>query len=367
MILARRTAGTRRRGTGNTPPAGLAAGAGTGNTATPNVGGRAGVAAGTGTANAATVSTASQAFPAAGLAAGVATAPDPAPKVAVSAGNAAGTGVANAAVATSAQQTAATAGQASGTGAANAPTLTIGPRPTVAGGTGTAGAPTVTTDVPFPTANLEAWYKADAITGLTDGDLLTAWPDSSGNGYDTNQPFSTHAPAYKTGIANGKPVVRFSSARGDGVRSSAPTSAADQTLFAVVRPTGTSGTPVIRNPDVAALQLRLSSGKADLVRSGVAIIGTGATTLSTSNFTIICAAYSSATSWAIYLNGTADGSGSTAVTLTSGGVTNGVGSEGIFGGNPFDGDIAELITYSTVLGSTDRGTVTSYLQTKYAI
>lgn len=367
MILARRTAGTRRRGVGNTPHAGVAAGTGTGNAATPNVGGRASNAAGTGTASNATVSTASQAFPAAGLATGTGTVPDALAKVAVFAGNAAGTGTANNAAPTTAQQTNASAGNAAGTGAANAPTLAVGPRPTLAGATGAIGAPTVTTDVPLPTANIEVWYKADAITGLNDGDLLTAWPDSSGNGYVTNQPFSTHAPAYKTGIANGKPVVRFSSARGDGVRSSAPTSAANQTLFAVVRPTGTSGTPVIRCPDVAALLLRLSSGKADLVRSGVSIIGTGATTLSTSNFTIICATYSSATSWAIYLNGTADASGSTAVTLTSGGVTNGVGAEGIFGGNPFDGDIAELITYSAVLGSTDRGTVTSYLQTKYAI
>lgn len=367
MILARRTAGTRRRGADNTPHPGTGSGTGTGNPPLLAVAGAAAAAAGVGAAAAATVSTASQGSAAAGTGGGTGVVADGAAKLGVSAAAATGTGAANAAVATSAAQTSAAAGSASGTGAARTPAAAIITRPAAATGTGVANASTASTGNTPPTANMEVWYQADAITGLSDGDLLTAWPDSSGNGYVTDQPFSSHAPAYKTGIVNGKPVVRFSSTRGDAVRSSAPTSAAAQTLFAVLRPTGTSGMQSIRNPDVGALLLRLSSGKADLVRAGVAIIGTGTTTLSTANFTIICATFTAGSSWAIYLNGTADGSGTTSVTLTSAGVTNGVGSDGIFGGNSFDGDIAELITYSTVLGSTDRGTVTSYLSAKYAI
>jgi len=53
-----------------------------------------------------------------------------------------------------------------------------------------------------------AWYKADAITGLSDNDPIDTWPDSSGNGIDLTQT-STARPLYKTGIVNGLPVARF--------------------------------------------------------------------------------------------------------------------------------------------------------------
>ena len=53
-----------------------------------------------------------------------------------------------------------------------------------------------------------AWYKADAITGLSDGDPIDTWPDSSGNGRDLTQT-GTARPLYKTGIVNSLPVARF--------------------------------------------------------------------------------------------------------------------------------------------------------------
>lgn len=53
-----------------------------------------------------------------------------------------------------------------------------------------------------------AWYKADAITGLSDGDPIDTWPDSSGNSRDLTQT-GTARPLYKTGIVNSLPVARF--------------------------------------------------------------------------------------------------------------------------------------------------------------
>lgn len=50
--------------------------------------------------------------------------------------------------------------------------------------------------------------KASAITGLNDGDPVSTWPDSSGNGHDVTAA-GTARPLYKTNILNGKPVVRF--------------------------------------------------------------------------------------------------------------------------------------------------------------
>ena len=59
---------------------------------------------------------------------------------------------------------------------------------------------------PADIGNLHAWYDASQITGLSDGEAVSVWPDASGNGRDAN---GASAPLFKTGILNGKPVVRF--------------------------------------------------------------------------------------------------------------------------------------------------------------
>ncbi len=53
-----------------------------------------------------------------------------------------------------------------------------------------------------------AWYKADAISGA-DGDPVTTWTDSSGNGNNITQATSTARPLLKTAVLNGRAVVRF--------------------------------------------------------------------------------------------------------------------------------------------------------------
>jgi len=54
------------------------------------------------------------------------------------------------------------------------------------------------------------WLKADAITGLTDGQTATSWADSSGNG--NNYAGSANKPVYKTNRLNGYPSVFFTAA-----------------------------------------------------------------------------------------------------------------------------------------------------------
>lgn len=226
------------------------------------------------------------------------------------------------------------------------------------------GGTTVTT--PDQIDSLVHWWRADAITGLTDGANIAAWPDSSGSGYHLEQPLSYY-PVYKTGIVNGRPVARFVGSGGlTNLRNeTASASLPATTIFAVVRPTDVSGARTIRGAsDNGGLQFRLENGKIDLVRQGIAVIGTGATTLSTSGFSIVAASYANATSWAVYLNGTLDGSGSHSQTLTAGRTTF-VGDSSLFGGERWAGDIAELVVFDEVLSSTDRAAVTAYLNTKY--
>lgn len=62
---------------------------------------------------------------------------------------------------------------------------------------------------PFQIAGLKLWYAADQITGLVDADPVVTWSDLSGNANDGTQATAGKRPIYKTGIVNGKPVVRF--------------------------------------------------------------------------------------------------------------------------------------------------------------
>ncbi len=67
----------------------------------------------------------------------------------------------------------------------------------------------VTALVPAP-PTLSAWFKADSITGLSDGERVETWSDSSGNGFDATQSAFDQRPFYTTNMINGMPAVRFS-------------------------------------------------------------------------------------------------------------------------------------------------------------
>jgi hypothetical protein len=53
------------------------------------------------------------------------------------------------------------------------------------------------------------WFKASAITGLTNGATIASWTDLTGNGYHATQSTASKQPFYITNVMNGKPVVRF--------------------------------------------------------------------------------------------------------------------------------------------------------------
>lgn len=63
--------------------------------------------------------------------------------------------------------------------------------------------------VPIPLDNLEVWLKADAITGYANGAEITSWADSSGNGRNATQSNFDQYPLYIASGLNSKPTVRF--------------------------------------------------------------------------------------------------------------------------------------------------------------
>jgi hypothetical protein len=61
---------------------------------------------------------------------------------------------------------------------------------------------------PLDLPGLALWLKADAITGLNDGDPVATWVDSSGVGNDLTQGTPSLRPLWKAAVRNGLPVVR---------------------------------------------------------------------------------------------------------------------------------------------------------------
>lgn len=67
----------------------------------------------------------------------------------------------------------------------------------------------------FGSSLVKFQHKADAITGLSDGNQVASWTDSSGNAKHAANATSGEQPTYQTNEINGMPVVRFDSTDDD--------------------------------------------------------------------------------------------------------------------------------------------------------
>lgn len=89
------------------------------------------------------------------------------------------------------------------------------------------------------------WLKADAITGLADGDPVATWPDSSGNGNHATQGTAGSRPLYKVNVVNGLPAVLFDGSDDylatSTLLSALLASGGAGTVYAVVRPAAVGG------------------------------------------------------------------------------------------------------------------------------
>ena len=88
-----------------------------------------------------------------------------------------------------------------------------------------------------------AWFKADAITGLANGAVVSSWSDVTSNGFAATQSTTGKQPAYLTNVINGLPVVRFNSTNGTFLSFNRPVQT-NFTLMIVYRCSQTNqGTP----------------------------------------------------------------------------------------------------------------------------
>jgi len=215
---------------------------------------------------------------------------------------------------------------------------------------------------PSSVANLHAWWDGTSITGVSDGATTGSWADSGPNGYTAG---SSGLPVYRATGVSGKPGLEFTAA---DLGTNASGSLTAFTIFAAIHPINPTGNQSIycAATGTNGIQVRLSGTNPAIVRPAVAVIGTSSGTVSAGTPVILAFTFTANTSWAIHINGTAAGSGSTTQTPTAG-LTGWLGNTTSGGNQRFNGRIGDLIIYSAALNSTDRGSVTSYLGTKYGI
>jgi hypothetical protein len=207
--------------------------------------------------------------------------------------------------------------------------------------------------IPTDIAGCEAWFPADLMTGYADGDPVSLWEDESGNGNDFSQATLLLQPNYKTGILNGKPVVRFQRFFNMEMTSSM-VGTLPGTMFAVVVPRDAlSGYVGIFSIASGPLLLANVSGDNKWGTYNGANAPAGTQLLNASAYSLVMA-----TSGEFYANGSADG--------TYGGGSFEQGSRiGGTSGQTFEGDIAELAYYNSPLNATQAGQLMTYASSKW--
>lgn len=230
-----------------------------------------------------------------------------------------------------------------------------------------------------PAAGFVAWFKADTIAGLADGDPVTVWEDAGPNNNDAAQTNASFRPIYKVNVVNGKPVVRF-----DGVddRLVSPSGSGmwgltnHFTVFAVVwleTSPGSNGHDVVGSNSLSN-RLDLFARRADSVGNWLAIF-TSPDGVRNSDFVMPTGSWHVLT-WRLRANSPkhlqirADtlyrlndtnytGIGTAPSTIALGARPDGV--------NPFKGDISEVLFYTTSISDSAMAATEDYLRGKYGL
>ena len=217
---------------------------------------------------------------------------------------------------------------------------------------------------------LTAWFKADSISG-SDGDAVSAWADSSGNGNDTSQGTAVRQPTLQTNELGGQSVVRF-----DGTNDIL----SDGDIAALDVGTGDIWMACLfKSTDDSSAQFYFEKGSTQFgllaTKAGVLQARMGGTTnipqqssgnWSRTEFVLVTASRVSAT-----CNGFVNGSSMTTTgTTNTGSISNSnvfdVGASAV-GGQPMTGDIAEILVGGATLTTANREKIEGYLAWKYGL
>ena len=244
-----------------------------------------------------------------------------------------------------------------------------------------------------PTSGLKLWIKADAITGLNNGDKVSSWLDSSGSGNTAINATVANQPTYLTNGLNGLPVVHFNDAAngaagtanaGQWLNSPAPVNANSSnnfTAIVVFRAKPTTPSTTITNDTV--LQAMGSNGRSIVFVDNFPPGSGGRLTLQSfpGSLTLQGAGQYITNTWVV-ANVIQDATDNRLSLFNNGQLVAGrtlAGSESPANNNDWrigdhknasrglNGDIAEVLLYNRAITSSERAAIEGYLTAKYAI
>lgn len=205
-------------------------------------------------------------------------------------------------------------------------------------------------------------------SGIQDGDTVTAWPDSSGNG---NNATKVGAPIFKTNIVNGKPVVRFSTAAASGFTLATPISGGlPWAVFAVMKQASAASTmtslignaspglPLSAYPTNDGVTMYAANRGGYNVYTSPSVAFHVYAAGSSGDFTVNLAVRIDGTPLSINTNVSSANTGDFAF----------IGWNGPPSAPGYtDGDLAEVLIYTIAISPANIQNIEKYLGTKYAI
>ena len=217
---------------------------------------------------------------------------------------------------------------------------------------------------------LTAWFKADTISG-SDGDAVSAWVDSSGNGNDTSQGTAARQPTLQTNELGGQSVVRFDGSNdilSDGDIAALDVGTGDIWMACLFKSTDDSGAQFFFEKGNNQFGLMTTAAGELQARMGgtTNIPKQSSGNWSRTGFVLMTATRVSAT-----CNGFVNGSSMTTTgTTNTGSISNSnvfdVGAAAV-GGQTLTGDIAEILVGGATLTTANREKIEGYLAWKYGL
>lgn len=216
---------------------------------------------------------------------------------------------------------------------------------------------------PLAISGCNLWLRADSISGLTDGESVSNWPDGSGQGNHAAQSTVLDQPVFKTNVLAGRAVVRFNGVN-EYLELPLVEASTNHTFVFVYShtPTGVSSNYLF---DAQSGRLRLDVADQGLPASVRWNDGSWHNIGDAVQGSQILSWLFSGTNGQVFRNSSILGSDTYDPTDIGGRVTIGATNNG--NSSFFAGDIAEVLYYNRALTALERQQVEQYLSNRYSI
>lgn len=214
--------------------------------------------------------------------------------------------------------------------------------------------------------NLTMWLKADSITGIADGQTVTNWYDSSGNGLVATQANASLRPTYRASVINNLPSLQFGPSTRHAFGIAGLNAGNNVTIFIVADPDSTTPVGMFDSAPNAANPNSFRNYNSGFWEWW----GTTPFNLSLPNanavYMTVTGSLNPTRIMTYYRNGEyVSSTGSASTTGISWAAAPRIGDINEGSAGRYQGYISEIMVFSSVLTDDQRNNVNYYLKTKY--